>query len=112
MFGKAWNRIACYLLVFLFAIMPLNGLAESEDAGTILSTESPRLTFEMGTKASMNGISVVDLHGTWHEMGRQYGALLKDELTEVYLFVETIIISSITARASAISLSFAPSENK
>ncbi|MER1994363.1 MAG: C45 family peptidase, partial [Eubacteriales bacterium] len=55
----------------------------------------PTQSFEMGTKASMNGINVVDLHGTWHEMGRQYGALLKDELTEVYLFVETIIQYSV-----------------
>ena len=95
MFGKTWDRIACFLLVFLVMMMPWNGLAESEGAGGILSAEYPARSFEMGTKASMNGISVVDLHGTWHEMGRQYGALLKDELTEVYLFVETIIQYSV-----------------
>ena len=95
MFGKAWNRIACYLLVFLVAIMPWNGLSESEGSGEILSADCPARSFEMGTKTSMNGINVVDLHGTWHEMGRQYGALLKDELTEVYLFVETIIQYSV-----------------
>ena len=95
MFGKAWNRIACYLLVFLAAIMPWNGLSESEGSGEILSADCPARSFEMGTKTSMNGINVVDLHGTWHEMGRQYGALLKDELTEVYLFVKTIIQYSV-----------------
>ena len=95
MSGKIWNRIACYLLVFLAAIMPWNGLSESEGSGEILSADCPARSFEMGTKTSMNGINVVDLHGTWHEMGRQYGALLKDELTEVYLFVKTIIQYSV-----------------
>lgn len=95
MSGKTWNRIACYLLVFLAAIMPWNGLSESEGSGEILSADCPARSFEMGTKTSMNGINVVDLHGTWHEMGRQYGALLKDELTEVYLFVKTIIQYSV-----------------
>lgn len=95
MFGKTWNRIACYLLVFLVAIMPWNGLSESEGSGEILSADCPARSFEMGTKTSMNGINGVDLHGTWHEMGRQYGTLLKDELTEVYLFVETIIQYSV-----------------
>ena len=95
MSGKTWNRIACYLLVFLVAIMPWNGLSESEGSGEILSADCPARSFEMGTKTSMNGINVVDLHGTWHEMGRQYGALLKDELTEVYLFVKTIIQYSV-----------------
>ena len=40
--------------------------------------------FENGTK-SYNGITpVVDLNGSWYEMGRQYGALLKGELQDVY----------------------------
>ena len=92
---KAWKRIVCCLLALLAAAMPWNGLAESEAAGEVPAAENPAWSFEAGTKTSMNGIKVVDLHGTWHEMGRQYGALLKDELAEVYLFVETIIQYSI-----------------
>ena len=71
--------------------MPWLGLAESESTGEVPAAEYPSWSFEMGTKATMNGIHVVDLHGTWYEMGRQYGALMKNELTEVYQFVETII---------------------
>ena len=41
MSGKTWNRIACYLLVFLVAIMPWNGLSESEGFGEILSADCP-----------------------------------------------------------------------
>ena len=104
MSGKAWNRIACCLLVFFVALMPWSGLAENEATEGIPSAESPARSFEAGTKASMNGVSVVDLHGTWHEMGRQYGALLKDELAEVYLFVETIIQYSVGNAAKAESI--------
>lgn len=104
MSGKTWNRIACCLLVFFVALMPWSGLAETEDAEGIPSAESPARSFEAGTKTGMNGVSVVDLHGTWHEMGRQYGALLKDELAEVYLFVETIIQYSVGNAAKAESI--------
>ena len=104
MSGKAWNRIACCLLVFFVALMPWSGLAENEGAEGIPSAESPARSFEAGTKTGMNGISVVDLHGTWYEMGRQYGALLKDELAEVYLFVETIIQYSVGNAAKAESI--------
>ena len=104
MSGKAWNRIACCLLVFFVALMPWSGLAETEATEGIPSAESPARSFEAGTKTGMNGISVVDLHGTWYEMGRQYGALLKDELAEVYLFVETIIQYSVGNAAKAESI--------
>ena len=51
--------------------------------------------FEQGCKAKVNGVSVVSLRGTWREMGRQYGMLMKDELAEVYYFVKTIVEYSI-----------------
>ena len=60
----------------------------------VLTAMDADQTFEQGSKASMNGISVVSLHGTWREMGRQYGMLMKDELHEVYDFVENMITRS------------------
>ena len=39
-------------------------------------------------------VSVVDLHGTWYEMGRQYGELMKDELHDVLAFLQTIIAAN------------------
>ncbi len=104
MYGKAWNRAACYLLVFLLAVTACNGFAESEDDGTILTADCPDQSFEAGTRSGMNGVSVVDLHGTWYEMGRQYGALMKEELSEVYEFVETIIQYSVGNAAKADSI--------
>ncbi len=52
----------------------------------------------------MNGVHVVSLYGSWYEMGRQYGALMRDELDEVYFFVETIIEYSIGNAATAESI--------
>ena len=48
-------------------------------------------TFEQGVRVSKNKVNVVNLHGTWYEMGRQYGMLLKAELEEVHAFVRDLI---------------------
>jgi len=47
--------------------------------------------FEQGAKASKNNIGVVNLRGTWHEMGRQYGMLMKKELEDVHQFIHNIL---------------------
>lgn len=47
--------------------------------------------FEQGRKARRDSIIVVDLSGTWFEMGRQYGALMKNELDEVLLVIDTVV---------------------
>lgn len=41
-------------------------------------------TFEKAAKTKKGVISVIDLQGTWREMGRQYGALMSEELRDVY----------------------------
>ena len=46
------------------------------------------------TKYKVGPVSVVDLHGTWYEMGRQYGELMKDELHDVLSFLQTIIAAN------------------
>ena len=47
--------------------------------------------FEEGRKAQRGSIKVVDLSGSWFEMGRQYGALMKKELEEVLFVIDTVI---------------------
>ena len=44
--------------------------------------------FESGRKFYCGNIPVVELRGSWFQMGRQYGALLKDELVRVLRFAE------------------------
>lgn len=40
--------------------------------------------FEKGSKVRDGVINIIDLHGTWREMGRQYGALMSEELKDMY----------------------------
>lgn len=56
-----------------------------------MTIEDATDTFERGRKAEKGTIKVVDLSGTWFEMGRQYGALMREELNEVLLFANSII---------------------
>ena len=41
-------------------------------------------SFEKGTKTKNGVISLIDLQGTWREMGRQYGGLMSAELRDLY----------------------------
>ena len=41
-------------------------------------------TFEGGSVTEKNGVKVLDLHGTWKEMGRQYGYLAASCLQDIY----------------------------
>ncbi|MBQ4434949.1 MAG: hypothetical protein II879_02545 [Clostridia bacterium] len=83
--------------------MAINGAAfAGEDSAPmpVLTAKTAGEFFEQGSKVRANEVCVVNLSGTWYEMGRQYGALMKAELAEVYDFVETIIEYSITALAT------------
>ena len=44
--------------------------------------------FENGRKFFCGNIPMVELHGSWFQMGRQYGALLRNELEKVLCFAE------------------------
>ena len=41
-------------------------------------------SFEKGTKRREGVINIIDLHGTWREMGRQYGSLMASEMKHIY----------------------------
>ena len=75
-------------LVFTFTF---SALAEERP----LSKPDAAETFEQGSKVTRGSIKVVDLRGTWREMGRQYGALMKSELLEVNDFLDIIIEYSV-----------------
>ena len=85
----------CAVLIasMLFGAVCAEG--SSGRAAAVLTSGDVGNVFEQGCKAAVHGVSVVSLYGTWREMGRQYGALMKDELAEVYQFVETIIEYSV-----------------
>jgi len=78
----------------LFASGPSRVMAAPKTAssveGSITASDAVQ-TFEMGRKAERGDIKVVDLRGTWRQMGRQYGSLMKDELEDVKAFLDIII---------------------
>ena len=87
------TRKAMILLVSLLFVMMVGSVYASpgpERVEPVLTAADADQTFKQGSKVRMNNISVVSLHGTWREMGRQYGMLMKDELHEVYDFVESM----------------------
>ncbi len=86
---KAW-----YLLLVLALAAPVTAvlLAPGEAEGDSALTEVA--AFANGTRYEAGPYHVVVLSGTYREMGRQYGALMKDELRAEY----EMIRSHFTAR--------------
>lgn len=91
--GKIIRRITAWIMALLIVFSACMAVASSapETGEKILTVQDADQSFEKGVRAERDGITVVSLYGTWREMGRQYGMLMKDRLMEVYGFVETII---------------------
>ncbi len=55
----------------------------------------PRLqaAAEGGYRYDDQGITVLDLHGSWYEMGRQYGVLAKSEMNDVLAYIDASLRS-------------------
>ncbi len=81
----------CWMVLSLFVTADCFAAYDSEADEETLTISDATESFEQGVKACKNNIGVVNLRGTWYEMGRQYGMLLKDELNEVHLFIRTLI---------------------
>ena len=41
-----------------------------------------------GHACDVEGMTVFDLHGDWHQMGRQYGALAREEMADVLAYLD------------------------
>lgn len=71
-----------------------------EPAGPVAADVLPK-SAEQGRKEMYGPVSVVELRGTWREMGRQYGRLMLSELQDVYAFTELIVEAQIGNAAKA-----------
>ena len=80
-----------FLFFIAFAVVGPAGIVYGESASTDTITAKDYQVFEGGTKWKCGDVNVVDLHGTWHEMGRQYGCLMKEELEDIFAFVELMM---------------------
>ena len=78
---KIFLHMKLLLVVVLFfsaCANPVFAAAEELDVST------PTASFEQGKKFSKNAIQVIDLHGTWRDMGRQYGKLMSASLQDIW----------------------------
>ncbi|MCR5106792.1 MAG: C45 family peptidase [Lachnospiraceae bacterium] len=93
--------VISFLIMFM-GCLPLTGsmtgspvvvlAAENEDTcNKCITVSDESLSFEDGQKVAKGDIKIVNLRGTWREMGRQYGNLMKEELEDVKAFLDTII---------------------
>jgi hypothetical protein len=74
--------------------VPGEGNTQNQDnPGKAITIADATEEFEEGRKVAKGDIKVVDLRGSWREMGRQYGHLMKKELEEVLVFLDIIIES-------------------
>ncbi|MDV2482643.1 peptidase M1 [Methanoculleus sp. Wushi-C6] len=81
-----------YLLLALALVVPATAVVltsgNAEAAGTDAGLKQVA-TFGNGTRYEAGPYHVVVLSGTYREMGRQYGALMKDELQAEYAMLRT-----------------------
>ena len=77
------------IFLMICAVISLGSISSAEEGvilpEQVLAAGYPDQVFEQGSKTSINGLSVVNLHGSWYEMGRQYGALMRDELNQTII---------------------------
>ncbi|MCW7754869.1 C45 family autoproteolytic acyltransferase/hydrolase [Desulfobotulus sp. H1] len=69
------------VLILLGGIMVVTGMMH---AGAKAVVTGPVVTFEGGSLYRSGKVPVLDLHGSFHAMGRQYGYLLAEELQLLY----------------------------
>lgn len=72
-------RRFCLILLLFVAITGCTGSASAPPAGLQIVSE-----VEGGTLYKAGPVSVLNLRGSYRQMGRQYGALLRDDLTAMY----------------------------
>ncbi len=84
------------LLLFCLLTMPGSVLATSQEPSPdkTPSSDLPLVaTFENGQRYQAGIYPVIVLSGSYREMGRQYGGLMKDELNDEYAFLTDTLTS-------------------
>jgi hypothetical protein len=71
-------------LLIIIALLFLAGTSLAEAAPLAFKSSKPVSTFERGGLYKSGKLNVLDLRGTYRQMGRQYGHLIKDNLHSLY----------------------------
>ena len=71
-------------LFIIIALLFLVGTSVAEAAPLAFQSSKPVSTFEGGNLYKSGKLNILDLHGTYKQMGRQYGYLIKEQLHTLY----------------------------
>jgi hypothetical protein len=96
-------------------LLALTVLLAASTAVTGCSGGAPQISglkyvssFEGGHKYLVGKIDVLQLSGTYHEMGRQYGGLMKEEMGQYYAYIDKMLARPDVSREFADKLSANP----
>ena len=83
------RKTTAVISAFIFLLVTPAALAEDavKVSETVVTTDRYG-TSHYGAREMYGPVTLVNLHGTWQEMGEQYGRLLKDRLIYVNQFIE------------------------
>ena len=82
------------MILAVFSVVSLPQAGNAAETGRI----------EPGTSRTIENITVLNLSGTWFEMGRQYGELAQRQLRDVFDFCNRMIEAKEGNAASAVSI--------
>ena len=85
------RAVLCALAVFIVSVL----CCCAASASSFEKSGDRQRKFEAGVRITRGVVNIVDLRGTWREMGRQYGALMAPELKHIY---EAAIIGEVAHR--------------
>lgn len=79
-YSSSYKYLLRYMLVLSAAVMLTVSGITKDIAEALCKADKPVAAFEEGLLYAEGKIKVAELHGSWHDMGRQYGALLGEDL--------------------------------
>ena len=106
---KGKNMKKSFLLIII-ALLFLVGISVAGAAPLAFQSSQPVSTFEGGGLYKSGKLNILDLHGTYKQMGRQYGYLIKEQLHTLYkraiedYFIGQKGVSRETMKQTAMSL--------
>lgn len=97
-YGIIALSIVAIVLLTIFGVTTIQNITKKSQQQSNIEQVSVE---EQGNKTVQNSIKIVELSGTWREMGQQYGRLMKSELQDIYTFTENIANASEKNQSSA-----------
>lgn len=92
--GSPMKKIVSFVFVaviFIFSVFSSVWAAEKAGPGLVYVTE-----FEGGKLYNSGKVKVLELSGNYRQMGRQYGALVKDDLTVIHRTIGDVFVKKLT----------------